>query len=69
LNVDGQKFYAVARSIAALSEIVDVVRRLLLAYASEVYELELSNGRIHSDVFSSAPIFAYLLEQCQSLKS
>jgi hypothetical protein len=66
-NVDGQKISALARSSAALSEIVDVLRHLLVANASEVYEIAL-NGR-HSEVFFSAPSFAYLVEHCQNLKS
>jgi hypothetical protein len=40
LNVDGEKMFAMAGSYAALSDIVDVVRRVLAANASEVYELE-----------------------------
>jgi hypothetical protein len=66
--VDGQHISAMARSSQALSEIVDVVRRLLLTNAREVRELELTNVDHSSDVFFNAPSFAYLVEQCQSLK-
>jgi hypothetical protein len=58
-----------ARSSAALSEIVDVVCSLLVANASEVYGLELCNKGQLNQVFCSAPIFASLAEQCQNLKA
>jgi hypothetical protein len=38
-NVDDADIFVVARSPAALSEIVDVVRRLVMANARDVYEL------------------------------
>jgi hypothetical protein len=41
LNVDGKAIHALARSSEAFSDIVDVVRRLLLADVSGVNELEL----------------------------
>jgi hypothetical protein len=40
LNVDGKNMHALACSSEALSDIVDVVRRLLVTDASEVDELE-----------------------------
>jgi hypothetical protein len=68
LGVDGNKIEGMARSSEALSEIVDVVRRLLLADVSEVYELELRDlGRLDT-VFFDAPTLAHLMEQCRSLK-
>jgi hypothetical protein len=71
LNVDGQNISALARSLEALSEIVDVVRRLLVAYVREVVELEYLSVVRSGDVFSNAPSssFAYLVEQCQNLKA
>jgi hypothetical protein len=69
-NITGGKgIIALARSSAALLEIVDVVCRLLVAHASEVYHLELRNVGQSNEVFCSAPVFASLAEQCQSLKS
>jgi hypothetical protein len=68
-NVDGQHISAVARSSEALAEIIDVVRRLLLADVSEVYELELMHSCYCDEVFFNAPSFAHLVEQCQSLKA
>jgi hypothetical protein len=69
LNVDGQTISAVARSSEAFLEILDIVRRLLLADASQVYELKLTNVCRHDEVLFNAPSFAYLVEQCQSLKA
>jgi hypothetical protein len=66
---DGKGIYVAAFSFAALSEIGDVFRRLLLADAREVNELELTKvGLFGGDNFS-APIFAYLAERYQSLRS
>jgi hypothetical protein len=53
---------------AAISEIVDIVHRLLVAHAREVYELELWSDVQSGDVFFNAPSFAHLVEQCQNLK-
>lgn len=53
----------------------DVVYRLLVANASEIYELELMSVRndvgLDLDTFNrlNAPSLAYLIEQCQSLKA
>jgi hypothetical protein len=66
-NVDGKEIHALARSAGAISEIVDVVRRLLVA-GSETYELELTNVGPSGEVFFNASSFAYLAEQCRSLK-
>jgi hypothetical protein len=68
-NIDGQDISALARSPEALSEIVDVVRRLLLANARDVYKLELRCDVYPGEVFFDAPSFAYLVEQCQNLKA
>jgi hypothetical protein len=65
-KADGKDMFALARSSEALSEMFDVVRRLLLANASEVYKLELRSVDLSG--FFNAPTLAYLLEQCQSLK-
>jgi hypothetical protein len=54
---------------AALPEIGDVFRRLLLADAREVNELELRKLGLSGDEVFSAPIFAYLAERYQSLRS
>jgi hypothetical protein len=68
-NVDGTEIFAVARSSAALSEIVDVVRRLLAANARDVYKSMLQNvGHCVERIFN-APSLAYLTEQCQNLKA
>jgi hypothetical protein len=67
LNVGATDIFAVASSSEALSEILDVVCRLLLADASEVCELKLRNT--NDEVFFNAPSFAYLVEQCQILKA
>jgi hypothetical protein len=66
-NVDCQNISALARSSAALSGNVDVLRHLLVANASEVYEIAFN--AFHSEVFFSAPRFAYLVEHSQNLKS
>jgi hypothetical protein len=64
----GKHITAFARSSAALSEIVDVVCSLLVANTNEFDDLELCNEGLRKDVFCSAPVFASLAEQCQSLK-
>jgi hypothetical protein len=58
-----------ARSVAALFEIVAAVRRLLLARASEVYHLNLDNAGSLDETFFSAASLAHLMEQCQNLKA
>jgi hypothetical protein len=60
---------ALARSLEALSEIVDVVRRLLVANAREISELELRSFRQSGAAFFNAPSFAYLVQRCQNLKA
>jgi hypothetical protein len=62
------KIFALAQSSAALSETADVVRRLLVTNASELYKLALSTDAQYGGVFFIAPSFADLVEQCQSLK-
>jgi hypothetical protein len=67
-NVDGQEISLWARSSEALSEILDIVRRLLVADVREVYEVTLRG--VSRDIYLSinAISLAYLMEQCQSLK-
>jgi hypothetical protein len=67
-TVDGKEIHALARSSVALSEMVDIVRRLLEA-GSEIYELELRNVGPSGEKFFNASSFAYLSEKCQSLKT
>jgi hypothetical protein len=62
--VDGQHISAVARSSEALSEIVDVVLRLLAV--SVVHSLLIERL---SPPGINAPTLAYLIEQCQSLET
>jgi hypothetical protein len=72
VNVDGKgkEIHALARSSEEYSENLDVIRRLLLAEASEVYELEFRNEFQSGQVaFFNAPSFADLAEQFQSLKA
>jgi hypothetical protein len=65
-NVDGQEIYFWAHSSEALSDILDVVRRLLVADVREVSEVALRNeGR---DLSINSTSLASLMEQCQSLK-
>jgi hypothetical protein len=68
-NVDGKDTFALAPSSVVLMGICDVVRRLLVANAMEVYELESRNVSRSSEVFYNAPNFAFLVEQCQSQKT
>jgi hypothetical protein len=69
-NVDGTDIFAVARSSEALSEIIDVVLRLVAANARDVYELTLWNAGLDDEVlFFNAPSLAHLVEQCQNLKA
>jgi hypothetical protein len=67
-NVDGTEIFAVARSSAALAEIVDVVIRLLVANARDVSELHLRNVSLDDEGILNAPSLAYLMEHRQSLK-
>jgi hypothetical protein len=65
-NADGKDVVAVARSSEALSEICDVVIRLLAA--SVVRSVSISRLTME-DVFINVPSLVYLMEQCQSLKA
>jgi hypothetical protein len=65
-TVDGNQIFAWARSSAALSEIYDVVLRLL---AVSVVHLVILRKRYHDGVSINAASLAYLMEQCQSLKT
>jgi hypothetical protein len=66
-SVDGKMIVAVARSPQHLLEICDVVVRLFAA--SVVHSVCLTNPIFPHDTSITAPILAYLMEQCQSLKS
>jgi hypothetical protein len=67
-NVDGKEIAALASSPEYLLEICDVVVRLLAA--SVVHTVHLSNrSNLDDDIYINAPSLAYLMEQCQSLKS
>jgi hypothetical protein len=68
-KVNGESMVVLARSLAALFEIVDVVRHLVAANASEVYDLELRNSCIFNETFFDAASLASLMEQCQNLKA
>jgi hypothetical protein len=70
-NADGEDIIALASSPEHLLEICDVVLRLLAA--SVVRSVHLADwSSIHwtsfNGAFINAPILAYLMEQCQSLK-
>jgi hypothetical protein len=67
-NVDGKFIFVVARSSAAISEIVDVISRLLVASARDVCKLTLNSISPPSATIFNAASLAYLMEQCQSLK-
>jgi hypothetical protein len=67
-NVDGKEIFATASSSAAHSENLIVVGALLVANASDVYELEFRKLGRHHQVFFNAPTFVFLLEQFRSLK-
>jgi hypothetical protein len=62
-NADGEQLYAMAPSSEALSEICNVVLRLLAA--SVVRSLSITR-RAYEDVFINAASLAYLMEQCQT---
>jgi hypothetical protein len=64
---DGKHISAVACSSEALSEICDVVLRLLTA--SDVHRVELTGSDECECSPFDAPSLAYLMEQCQSLKA
>jgi hypothetical protein len=64
-SVDGKDIIALALSSEHLLEICDVVLRLLAV--SVVHSIHLINSS-SPDFFINAPILAYLIEQCQSLK-
>jgi hypothetical protein len=69
---DGNHIYALARSREHLLEICDIVLRLLAA--SVVYSVHLNDHddflfRSDGRAMINAPALAYLIEQCQSLKS
>jgi hypothetical protein len=70
-NVNGQSMCALTRSPEAYSEIVNVVRRLLLADVSEVYQLKLGPcvRTFRDATFFNAANLAYRMEQCQNLKA
>jgi hypothetical protein len=65
-NVNGKAIDVLARSSEALSEIVDVVLRLLAA--SVVHSLELFDSCLGAAP-ANATRLAYLMEQCQDLKA
>jgi hypothetical protein len=65
-NADGKQVFAVARSLEHLLEICDVVVRMLAVGA--VHRVILRNRSYHDIASISAPVLAYLMEQCQSLK-
>jgi hypothetical protein len=66
-DVDGNTIFALARSPEHLSEISDVVLRLLAV--SLVHSVNLRNKWTSRDNASiNSPTLAYLMEQCQSLK-
>jgi hypothetical protein len=64
--VDGKGMAVVYQTSVALSKIVDVVRRLLLANAREVYDLTFSSVQSPGALFNAHSL-AYLLKQCQNL--
>jgi hypothetical protein len=64
-DADGKEINAFARSPEHLSDICDVVLRLLAA--SVVHSVLLREG-FSSSRLPNAPSLAYLMEQCQSLK-
>jgi hypothetical protein len=66
INVDGKAIHVLARSSEAFSDIGDVVLRLLAA--SVVHSLEFFDTCL-GDASANATSLAYLMEQCQGLKS
>jgi hypothetical protein len=65
-TVDGEEISAFARSPEHLLEICDAVLRLLAV--SVVHSVDVDNLTRTSGLSMNAPILAYLLEQCQSLR-
>jgi hypothetical protein len=65
-NADGKIIHAFALSPEHLLEICHVVVRLLAE--SVVHSVRLDNRRFFDGVLINAPVLAYLMEQCQSLK-
>jgi hypothetical protein len=65
-NVDDNEIIVVARSREHLSEICDVILRLLAA--SVVHSVIIPNWNRGVDVNIGAPALAHLMEQCKSLK-
>jgi hypothetical protein len=66
-TADGKQVAFLARSTRALSEICDFVLRLLAA--SVVHSVSLCKRISNDDTVINAPTLAYLMEQCQSLKT
>jgi hypothetical protein len=66
-SADGKEMVALARSPEHLSEICDVVLRLLAA--SVVQSIILQNMYYAGYTSINAPTLAYLMEQCQSVKA
>jgi hypothetical protein len=64
---NGKDMYALARSSEHLLEICDVLLRLLAA--SVVHSVHLYQDCFREYAVINAPTLAYLMEQCQSLKS
>jgi hypothetical protein len=64
---DGQQINALARSSEELSDICDVVLRLLAA--NVVHSVILETWSFLAGASINAPTLAYLMEQCQSLKA
>jgi hypothetical protein len=65
-RADGKGLYVLALSPEHLSEICDVVLRLLAA--SVVYSVLLDNWDSRNGLLINAPTVAHLMEHCQSLK-
>jgi hypothetical protein len=66
-KIDGKALYVLALSPEALSEICDVVLRILAA--SVVHAVHLDNFCSYHRLLINAPTLAHLLEQCKSLKA
>jgi hypothetical protein len=67
-KVDGKDVVALGRSLEHLSEICDVVFRLLAASVVHLVFLQ-NRGSYGYGALINAPTLAYLMEQCQSLKA
>jgi hypothetical protein len=68
-NVDDADIFVVARSSTTLSEIIDVILRLVVANARDVNELKLKDVGLDGGALVNAPSLAYLVEQCKNLKA